>query len=275
VTVDDSGIAPIPGSEQLVARTGGADGLLVNPQNSRQLFVGGQQPRLFVVDTTNPDPATNWWRQTANQSIFNVVAASQDTVLGFTLDGARTNSRHRIVGGTLPNNVNGELVTLGGYDINVTAVIAVPGGRYLYTSSSNGGEVSGVGWITFDAAPATTAVTAAPHLYVHAHSGLYEPFSNTLLFWGESTVSQYTVAGVNIGTVDVSALIGTGGQSGFRHLDNGVADGNGRVLLAANNGMLLWFDLRATMQISSALSNSFRITPADGLDAVTAPVCVN
>jgi len=277
VTVDDTGVAAVDGSIAVVAKPGGADGIMVNPQNSQQLFVGGQQPRVFVVDTTNANPATNWWRQTSSMNIFNVVPMNNDFVLGFALNGLRTISRHHIVGGTLPNNVAGNLITLGGYPINVSAVIALPAGKFLYTSSGNGGEVSGVGEVTLDPFPAVTGSTAAPFMTIHAHSGVYEPYSNTLLFWGGQTISQYTLGPsyTHLGSLDVTTLIGTGGSAGFRHVDNGAVDGQGRFYLAANNGVLMWFDIRSSLRISTPDNmGSIRVTPADGLDAITAPVCI-
>jgi len=273
IAVDSQGVHFVDGSQRVISSPGGADGILVNPKNNSELFVGAQQTRIFIIDTTNPDVNNNWNRQLSPSDVFNVKNLNDENVLGFTHNGAQTFTRFHLVGNTLPDQGLGTAVTLTGYVTNVTAVVRLPGNKYLWIGGSDFGEPKGVGFITFDAT-FDNAVLSPPHFVAPSHSGTYDAYTNTVFVWGGKTITQFDLAGNFMSSFDATALIGTGGSAGFQHLDNGDVDGRGILYIAANNGMLLWFDLRVSRSIGAPdNSGSYRVMPGDGLDAVTAPVC--
>jgi hypothetical protein len=104
----------------------------------------------------------------------------------------------------------------------------------VYTSSGAGG-VGDVGFLdlsTFIATPIHTGVDAA-------HGGAYDPFTNTIILFGDSHITQFdpvTLAPIAGGDLT---------ESGFT-FDQGTVDGLGHIFAATNNGNLLFLDISGT-----------------------------
>ncbi len=256
-----------------VSRPGGGDGIILNPQNQNQLFVGGQQERIFVVNVSNPDVNTNWWRQiTTGARVYHVIAIDQDTIVGSHVEGGATVSYSKLVGGTLPDRSVATILPVTGAVPKVVSIIPVSGGRLIYTTSPEGGEPGNVGFATISA---TELNTQAPLIQdVRAHNGVFRASAGQLYLWGRTTVAQYDLAGNLVSSVDVASLIGNAGTAGARHVDNGVIFQDRWLLIAVNAGKLLWFDLNGVAALSSARSGALNVTQGDELDSITVPVCV-
>jgi len=267
-------VALVGGSIAIVSKTNGGDGIILNPQNDKQLFVGGQNDRLFIVDTTiapNADFTNNWWRQkTTGLNIFHVFAPDNDHVIGSNVDGRLNVSYHTLSAGTLHDGDTAPIIPVLGSQQPIVTVFRA-GDRLGYTTSSEDGEPGNVGFCTVSSA---ALVAEEPFITgVPAHAAVYHAATNSVLVFGGKRVGQYSLTGVLIAELDVTSLIGTGGTSGFRHLDNGVIFADRWLLIVANNGKLLWFDLQSTGSIATATAGSFVVTNGDAFDAITMPVC--
>jgi len=264
-------VSLVPGSIAIVSRPGGGDDIVVNPQDSTQLFVGGQQERMFVIDTTNPNPMTNWWRQfTTGLNIFHVEVIDNNHVVGTNVEGAPWFSYHTIVGGTLADQTTAPILPITP-PVSVVSIIRINNGIFAYTTSNEFGPPGDVGFLTITPAGATALppiITGVP-----AHNGAYHVPSNTLIIWGAQTVSQYRLDGTLVSTTDATTLIGQVGSVGARHLDNGIIHQERWLLIASNAGKLVWYDIGASGRVDTALSGSFIVTDGDALDSITIPVC--
>ena len=272
VIVNASGIFGVQGSQTLVA-TPPADGIMFHPTNPKVLIVGGQTTKkVMVIDLTNPDPAHNWHSvKSGDVRSFHVSKYSNSIVLGTDIDNGVAIARHEIAAdGTVQVATP---IAVVGDDSVVSSVIVGSNGKYWYTTGNEEGP-GNFGELTFDAAMAT-ANTRRIDTSENAHAGRYDAYSNTLLVWGKRAISQRDPAtGAVIRTRDLTTLIG--GTGGLNHVDQGALDGSGRVMMAANNGRVVWLDFKASKNINDAttLSGWFPATSGAGLDALTEIVCV-
>jgi len=223
------------GTPNNLCSTTGADGISINPQDTDLLLVGGQGPRINTCDITNgntvifPSPET----------VFHLEVSNPTTVYGSGIPGGM--SRHVI-------NVDGSLdagtsISIVGDDSDITQLISTPTGFFYARSFSNAGN-GHYGTVSIVGTTATLSQMYGPvgsisTNDVPVHGGLYDPFTNTVITVGSTSVLQFDLAG-NI----VSSRVFGGGLNptcDSPQFDQASVDGNGHIFIADNTDGCLYF----------------------------------
>lgn len=219
-----------------IASTGGADGIVLNPNNS-QLLVGGQGNAVHQV---NPVTGT-FTTATPGVSAFHLaVDPSKSFVWASGIPGALS---------AVPINPFGAAGTvklLSGDDTSITSLAFTPGGTVYYAASGSGG-FGNVGTIDLTTGVTTRLLSSVPA----AHGMQYDPFSNTLVLGGDGHISQMSLA--------TNTIVGDLAVAG-NNFDQGAVDGLGHVFWADNGGRMFFLDYSTTMDVGSPLnfvSNEF------------------
>jgi len=221
------------------ATTLGADGIVANPRQPGHLLVGAQQYKaIHDVDSVYGTTMT----YAAPTDIYHLVVVDEKTVLGNSIPG--TIARFTVSpSGTLDA---GKLIALTGDDAWVTQVIPTPAG-YFYTSDSAGSGHGAFGRLQFsaDGLSATTAriMTKLPA----AHGAVYDPFSETILSFGDEHITQIDLNGNIVGDLVVPSP-----EWYPMHFDQGAVDGQGHVFAASNTGHLAFVDYSQSRKIDQA-----------------------
>jgi hypothetical protein len=216
-------------SPTVVGTTPGADGIVGNPQNSNLLIVGNQGPAVSTIDR-NTGAVTTYSSPVA---AFHLSVPTSTTLLASSIPGNLARFDILSTGALSP----GTIISLSGSSTVVTSVIDTPTGFFYTTASPSGGGQFGT--LTFNApvGTATSAVTQRIFQSVaSAHGGAYDPFSNSVLLFGDSYIGQY-----NLGTQTFAERFISGGD-----FDQGAVDGNGHIFIASNNGNLTFVDYSAS-----------------------------
>lgn len=211
------------------ATTRGADGIVGNPQRPGHLLVGAQQYNaIHDVDAYYGTTIT----YAAPTQIYHLVVIDENTIVGNSIPG--TIARFTISPkGELST---GKLVTLTGDDLWVTQVIPTPSG-YFYTADSGGTGHGTFGKLVFSARGLAATSTRILSGLVSAHGATYDPFSNTILTFGDEHITQIDLNGNVVGDLVVPSP-----EWYPMHFDQGAVDGHGRVFVASNTGHLAFVD---------------------------------
>jgi len=269
-------MAAAPGS----GGTSGADGIIGNPNDPASLIVGGQSTdRLFRVLKAG-----------------GVVSATPVGTDAYHLEGEPDIGP---AGSVYVSNIPGALarvalnadgtigsstaITLVGHDTQVTQIIKTPSG-YYYTRSGSGGN--GVyGTITFVGNTGTTTrLHAAAGTFggpagsvgilnlPATHGGVYDPYTNKVITFGDNFMTQFDLAGNIVSTLDITGKgTNTPGAGSFQ-LDQGTVDGAGHVFAACNCGNLYFVDYRASGLVGAAtnfIENPFLGSSLDDIAPLT------
>ena len=211
------------GASTALASGIGADGITGNPNDSGSLLVGGQTTQIHRVSTSGGGVLQT---SGTNFASFHLEVESATTMYSSGIPG----SLDRIA-------LNGDgsigaatAMTLVGSNTSVTQIITTPTGSY-YTTSGSGGNGT-FGTIAFAGTTATTSslVTNLPA----AHGGTYDPFTNTIILFGDSHITQLSLAGIILADIDFT------GQG--LNFDQGTVDGAGHLFAASNSGHLTFID---------------------------------
>lgn len=219
VTYDGGAIFTI-GAITNIASTVGADGIAGNPQDPDSLLVGAQNNAAIH----NVKISTGMVTTTASTlNVFHLEVPDANTVYGTGIPSAGISS-HPIVAGVVGVGVN---IAPAAGSTSVTQIIATPGPTF-YTNSGAGG-MGDFGTIVIGATYVTTLIAANVPA---AHGGTYDPFTNTVILFGDGHITQYDLAGALVSDLFVNA-----GQ-----FDQGTVDGNGHAYVALNTGSLYFLD---------------------------------
>lgn len=224
------------GTKTVIGSTPGADGIAGNPQNSDLLLVGGQGGRINTISKSTGTVHS----YVSPVSVFHLEVANPTTVYGSGIPGAL--AWHTInPDGSLSA---GNYVYLSGSNTTITQLITTPSG-YYYTSSGAGGGGS-FGSLSFtDATHATTTALASLSA---AHGGVFDSYSDSIILFGDSHVTQVDLSGNVLSDILMSGM----------QMDQGTVDGSGHVYAASNNGYLTFIDYTASSLIGDV--TSFRST---------------
>ena len=219
-----------------IASTGGADGIVLNPNNG-QLLVGGQGNSIHQVN-----PATgSFTTSTPGANAFHlVVDPGKNVVWASSIPGVLTSSPINPFGGP------GTIRTLTGLDTTITSMAFTPGGQVYYTNAGSGG-FGNFGTINLITGVTTRLLTNIPA----AHGMVYDPFTSTLILGGSSHISQ-----IDLVTNTVIHDLNVAGNT----FDQGAVDGNGHLFFADNGGRFFFLDYSTTGDVGSAsnfVSNAF------------------
>ena len=219
-----------------IASTGGADGIVLNPNNG-QLLVGGQGNAIHQVD---PLTGTFTTSLPGVAAFHLVVDPNKNVVWASSIPGALSSSPINPFGGA------GTIRTLSGPDTAITSMAFTPGGTVYYTNAGSGG-FGNFGTIDLSTGVTTRLLTNVPA----AHGMVYDPFTDTLILGGDSHITQVSLATNTI----IHDLTVTGDT-----FDQGAVDGKGHLFWADNNGRFFFLDYSTTGDVGSAnnfVSNAF------------------
>lgn len=234
------------GSKTVLASGIGADGIAGNPNDPDSVLVAGQTTFVRRVSKTGA----------------GVLQTKSTTVVAHHLEvyGSSTLFMAGIPGalGKLALNSDGSMgtastITLSGDDTNVTQVITTPSG-FFYTRSASGG-FGNFGTLTFNSGMTAGTTTRLASSVPAAHGGVYDPFSSSIIIFGDDHISQYDLTGTLLADLDFVAL----GES-FLNFDQGTVDGDGHIFAASNSGHLVFIDYSGAGDLRINNSGNFRAT---------------
>jgi hypothetical protein len=139
---------------------------------------------------------------------------------------------------------NGTGHGVSGDDSSITGIAfdrATPPNAY-YTASGPGGH-GNVGRINLATFTTTRAITAQDG----AHSIVYDPFSDTLLLFGDQHITQ-----LNLPALTIKSQIDLSASYPNLILDQGSVDGKGHIFVGDNNGYLVFVDYANTAALAPA-----------------------
>ena len=219
-----------------IASTGGADGIVLNPNNG-QLLIGGQGNAIHQV---NPLTGTFTTSTPGVDAFHLVVDPNKNVVWASSIPGALSSSPINPFGGA------GTIRSLSGADTAITSMAFAPGGTVYYTNAGSGG-FGNFGTINLSTGVTTRLLTNVPA----AHGMVYDPFTDSLILGGSSHISQ-----VSLTTLTVVHDLTVSGDT----FDQGAVDGKGHLFWADNNGKFFFMDYSTTGDVGSAsnfVSNAF------------------
>jgi WD40 repeat protein len=211
-----------------IASTGGADGIVLNPNNG-QLLVGGQGNAVHQVNPTNGSFTT----ATPNVAAYHLaVDPSKNVVWASSIPGALASLPINPFGGA------GTVLPLSGDDGAITSLAFAPGGTVFYTNAGSGG------FGNFGTIDLTTGVTTRLLSNVAAaHGMVYDPFSGHLILGGSNHITQID---------PTTGLIIHDGTFAGNNFDQGAVDGKGHIFWADNGGKMFFLDYSTTSNVASA-----------------------
>jgi WD40 repeat protein len=220
-----------------IASTGGADGIVLNPNNN-QLLVGGQGNAVHQV---NPNNGT-FTSATPTVNAFHLaVDPGKQVVWASSIPGALASLPINPFGGS------GSILSLSGDDTAITSLAFTPGGTVFYTNAG----ASGFG--SFGTIDLTTGVTTRKLANVAAaHGMVFDPFSGDLILGGSDQIAQIDPSNP---TTILHSILFPGDT-----FDQGAVDGKGHIFWADNGGRAFFMDYSNTMDVSDPnnfVSNSF------------------
>jgi hypothetical protein len=260
----------------------GADGIAFHPDGD--LLIGGEVTgRMFKV---NRNTGVYTSVDVGQIDAFHV-KVNPNGLIAYTAGLNDPNSSLATVPLTATSFAPGTSHSITGPDNLITDVVFVPGsaspaafpnGRVFYTrSGTNGGGNFGIiDLATFQ----TTQVVAGMD---YAHGIQFDPFSNSLLLFGEKKISQWdpsTLVPTHIATVDFTAMFPTldldqGSITGVQ----GSAVSHGLIFAASNGGDLFAMDYSATSNIGTSTATAsiahldMNLDDIAPLNAVVPPAC--
>jgi hypothetical protein len=230
-----------------ITSTPGADGIVFAPDGD--LLIGGQGNAVHKVNRTT--------------GAFQTRTAGGAAAFHMAMDPSGNNAWASGIPGALasvPLNpfANGIVKTVTGNDTAITSLAFKNATTVVYTASGAGGFGN---FGTIDMSNPSNFVTSRVYSGLAAAHGMtYDPFTNTYILMGDSTITQ-----IDANTL---AILGSRVFSGGFTFDQGTVDGNGHLFAASNDGRMLFMDYKATGQIFN-LAN-FTATPflAGALDDI-------
>ena len=212
----------------------GADGISQNPQNPDLLLVGGQGA---LIHTCSKSTGTTVATASGGPQIYHLEVPDATSVYGNSIPGQPVYFTINPTGTVNP----GTPVAMAGSDTVLTQIMDTPVG-FFYASNDRFGTIS----FTNPTTATTTrlygpATVAGPVPGNGAHGGVYDPFSNTIITFGGSTVNQWDMTGALLNTKSFPG-------AGF---DQGTVDGKGHLFIASNPN-LFFLDYSSDMQINTA-----------------------
>ncbi len=219
-----------------IASVAGADGIAGNPNDPDSLLIGGQGNRIHRLKKDG----TLLQTKATTGRVFHLEVADNNTLYGTGIPSFNSFDRVTI-------NPDGSLGTVTSISITggsrtLTQIITTPTGSY-YTASGAGGNGT-FGKVTISGTTAT--LTPINGIYPAAHGGVYDPFSDNIILFGDGHITQLALDGSIVS--DIGGINGT--------FDQGTVDGLGHIYAANNNGRFTFIDYTSTGLIASGFRHT-------------------
>jgi hypothetical protein len=216
------------GSPVGVSATPGADGLVFTSDGF--LAVGGQGAAVYRV---NPTTGAFTSQSSGGPAAYHMMVAPDGTIYSSAIPGTPASYNSTLT-------VNGTPHPLSGPDTAIDTIIW-PNPKdplhAVYTSSGSGG-FGNIGFLDLTTDTTTRVASGVPA----AHGGTYDPFTNTIIMFGDGHITQF-----NPTTLAVVSDLSLGGGT----FDQGTVDGNGHVFVANNDGNLTFLDISKSGLVGS------------------------
>ena len=232
---NDTAIASLPTPVGSCCGGGGADGIVMNPNNGK-LLVGSQGSLVYEV---NPTTGAYTSADATVPALHLAVDHSKNFVWASFLPGKLSKVSIN------PFGSPGTVLVVTGSTTIITSIAFSPSGQAYYTNAPSAGNG------TFGTIDLTTGVTTQLLVNVQAaHGMIYDPFTNTMVLGGDSHITQVSLAGSILSDLDLDPFSQI---PGFQ-LDQGTVDGQGHVFWASNNGNVVFVDYSNTGLVGSSLN---------------------
>jgi len=232
------------GGDINIASTGGADGIVLNPNNG-QLLVGGQGNAIHQV---NPLTGTFTTAAPGVATFHLAVDPGKNVVWASSIPGSLASVPIN------PFGAAGTVKALSGDDTAITSLAFAPNGTVYYTNAGSGG-FGNFGTIDLGTGVTTRLLSGV----AAAHGMVYDPFSSTLVLGGSDHITQISLLTNTI----LHDLIVPGNT-----FDQGAVDGQGHVFWADNGGKFFFLDYSTTNDVSSAANFSSDLFFKSALDDI-------
>jgi len=228
----DNATFSITGKTGIAAVTG-ADGITGNPNDSGSLLIGGQGNRVHRLTKDG----TLLQTKTTLNAVFHLEVSDSSTLYGSSIPSSGSFSKIQL-------NADGSMgtssaISIGGDDTTITQIITTPTSDFYTNSNANG-----FGWFgglnISGGAATTTRISFLPA----AHGGVYDPFSDSIILFGDSKITQLDLFGTILAEL-----------TGVR-FDQGTVDGLGHLYAASNSGTLTFVDFAASGLIDNGFSST-------------------
>jgi hypothetical protein len=164
---------------------------------------------------------------------------------------------------SIPTNPlsNGTAHTLTGDDLVVSTIAWKNQSQAFYTSSSYGGygHFGTVDLTTFKTTCVKNSTTGVCLVFPSAHGMTYDPFTNTIIIFGATQITQIDPATLGIiSTLNVPGMI----------FDQGTVDAKGHLFVASNSGVLFFLDYSLSGLVNASANFSVQRQLIGDLDDV-------
>lgn len=211
-----------------IAAPPGGDGLVFTSDG--QLAVGGQGNAVFKV---NPNAVNSFTTFNAGgTAAFHMMVAPNGTIYSSGIPGTPASYPSDL-------SANGVAHPVSGDDTAIDTIIwpTSDSTEAIYTASGAGG-FGNVGFLDLSTFTTTRVLTNVPA----AHGGTYDPFTNTVILFGDGHITQFDP--VTLALVSDFTSTGT--------FDQGTVDGKGHIFAANNDGNLEFLDISGSGLVGSA-----------------------
>jgi hypothetical protein len=215
------------GSVVDIAATPGADGITFT--SDHQLAVGGQGNAVYKV---NPITGTFSTVTAGGTAAFHMMVAPDGTIYSSGIPGTPA---------SYPGNLgaNGVAHPLSGADRAIDTIIwATSDPKHAVYTASGPGGFGNIGFLDLNTFTTTQVATGVPA----AHGGTYDPFTNTIILFGDSHITQFDPT-----TLAVISNLTIPGET----FDQGTVDGKGHVFVCSNNGDFTFLDISGSGLVGS------------------------
>lgn len=216
----------------VITTTGGADGIVRNPNNG-YLLIGGQGNAVFEV---NPSTGTVTTSTPGVNAYHLAVDPNKNVVWASGIPGALSSVPINPFGAA--GTVRSVTDSATGGSRNITSLAFTPSNGVFFTDAGPGGT-GDFGSIDLTTGVATVILTGV----AAAHGMVFDPYTGDLILGGSDQITQ-----INPST---HAIVSTGTFAG-NTFDQGAVDGLGHVFWADNNGKFFFMDYSNTSLVGSA-----------------------
>ncbi len=249
---------------------GGADGLAFDSHLGTpvpDLLVGLNGGGGTSINVVDPNSATLVTSETTDGQVPSHVMVDPSGNTGYTTadPGTVVSIPLNPLGPGTSHALTGDDGTTTGSGFGVDTIVWSDATHAFYTSDHSGdfgggGDVGTINLSTF-VTTCFKAPSGACMYYPGAHGMAYDPFTGDLFIFGATHITQLDTSG-NV----ISDLTVPGAQ-----FDQGTVDGNGHLLVADNNGHILFDDYSVTKSLTGSFHTELAVSSPDDVAPLIGP----